>query len=554
MSLDLSHGFPAESQVDTRVVQQIFAGNFLSRVGVFKATQGDGSQLTVWFDQPELTLVRNPDPAAASVEVRLLMTARASNRIDEGRVAVTARGRIVDRKVAVDGKSRACPAVDFNQSSPGDFVVGAVTSAYDAIVLPFVIELLRKLSPLALGPLASGIGTRTYCTYFDVEGHTDGLLVMFVSPFVAGPTPPTVTGHVSADTDAVLIVPDDLVNPAIAAGMTTAGLGSLPAQLNPDVRVNRLSVSLQNGHILMDGAGTNTTEVLGIDIDTDFSFKVFAQPLVQGGVITMHVLSTQQDLDGGLADFADFISAGALTRLMEEMVPKALEGMSLGTFAGLEFFSRTAPADDSAPASVSMIIRVLSNGLILQYDVEPSVPAAVRPAYFRGHLQSREFHVAGCKFGDLIKAKNARLFPTFEAALQKGYDGCATCQPDFNVASFGDLAVTVVHPSGVEADLPITLTADYEGTLMRFDVTLAPDRETTESKRPFDDGGVPTHSLSLSHIVPAKWMLTVECGDWFVSQPVGVQKRFVDASGVLQGPRTELRGTVGQPGLEAISA
>jgi hypothetical protein len=112
----------------------------------------------------------------------------------------------------------------------------------------------------------------------------------------------------------------------------------------------------------------------------------------------------------------------------------------------------------------------------------------------------------------------------------------------------------VVHPEGVEPGLPVTLTADYEDTLVRFNVTLAPDREQGLSKRPFDDEGVPTHSITLAHIVPAKWMLTVECGDWFVSQPVGVQKRFIDHGGVLQGPRTELRGTVGQPGLEVVSA
>lgn len=363
------------------------------------------------------------------------MTARLSNRIDEALVGVTARGRIVDRKLTVDGKSRACPAVDFNQSSPSDFTVGQSIPEYDAAVLPVVTALLRKLSPFSLAPLAAGAGTRLYRTYFNAEGHTDGLLVTFVS-LLGGATPPTVTGRVSVDTDAALIVPDDLLNPAIAAGMASAGLGSLPAQLNPDVRVSGLSVTLQNGHILMDGAGTNTTEVLGIDIDTDFSFKVFAQPLVQGGVVTMHVLSTQQDLDGAFADFADFISAGALTRLMEEMVPKALEGMSLGSFAGLDFFSPTAPANDSAPASVNTIIRVFVNGLILQYDVaSPVSPARVRPPYFRGHVVSREFHRAGCDFGDLIKASNRRLFPTFQNAIQKGYDGCATCQPDFNVAS-----------------------------------------------------------------------------------------------------------------------
>lgn len=158
--------------------------------------------------------------------------------------------------------------------------------------------------------------------------------------------------------------------------------------------------------------------------------------------------------------------------------------------------------------------------LTLVNDPDPAANIRRGAPYFRGHVVSREFHKAGCDFADLIKASNRRLFPTFQNAIQKGYDGCATCQPDFNVASFGDLNVRVVHPAGVEPDMPLTLTADYVDNAVRFNVPLAPDREENDSATPFDDGGVPTHSVSLSHIVPGGW--------------------------------TELRGTVGRPGLEVV--
>jgi len=316
------------------------------------------------------------------------------------------------------------------------------------------------------------------------------------------------------------------------------------------VRVNSLDVSLQNGHIRIEGTGTKTTDVLGIDIDTDFTFKVFVQPLVEDdGTIGIHVLATQQDLDDAFGDFADFITAGALTRLMEELVPAAFSGLSLGSVSGLDFLSDTAPSGDSAPAAPSSILHVFANGLGVPYNVVVSVPDEVEPPFIRGHRGSREFHIKGCEFGDLIAAANLVLFPTHQAALQAGYDGCATCQPEFSVAVFGDVNVLIAHPADVEPGQPVTVRAVYASNIVRFGVLLAPEPEEIVDATPFDDDGMPTNSATFRNIVPAPWVLTATSGAWSASETVDVHRRFKDATGTTQGSVTTVRGTVGQVGL-----
>jgi hypothetical protein len=555
MSTELTHGFLAEVQIDARVPQQIFAANFLRRVGLLRLTISQGRDLSIWFDRPELTLIKDPNPAAARVEIVLRMIARLSDRFDEARIFVTARGRITDRTLLHDTETRTCPSLNFADSADSDFILTFSTNPeYDAVVLPAVRSMLRQRSPFALGPLASAAGTRHYRTYFDIANRPEGLLAMFIAALGEPPTPATIPPRVFPPTDVVLLVPDDLVDPALQQGLATAGLDSMPAQLNPDVKVRSLQVTLQNGHVLIAGSGTKTSDVLGIPINTDFTFKAFVQLLVEAdGSIGIHVISTQQDLDDTFGEFADFITAGALTRLMEEMVPAAIAGLSLGSFQGLDFFSSSVPqADESAPAHVGSVLNVFVNGLGITYDVDLSTPPQLEPPYFRGHQQSREFHVKGCEFGDRIAVRNLRLFPTRESAIQAGYDGCATCQPDFSIASFGDLVAIVVHPPDTEPDVPVSLRVTYAGDLVRFGVTLAPEPEEDVSEQPFDADGVPTHHVAFAHIVPTRWTVSMSCGTWSVETTVQVANRFIAADGQLQGNRTELRATVGQPGVELI--
>lgn len=550
MSLDLSGGFMAAAQLEGRIPDFIVSANFLAANTVLDVGQPDGSTLTLWFDEPGLAL---PREAPDSADLHVGMTARLTSRIDEGFVDVVARGRITDHTVTSGGRTFASPALDFRQPAPGDISLMSPTgSPFEGPALAAVTGILRTQSPWVLGPAAIGSGARIYRSYVADDGFQNHLVTFL--PAAGQAPPPAVERFVSVTQDAAVVIPDDIVNLAISGAMTQAGLSSFPVQINPNVRATRLSVSLQHNHILVDAAGVVTAGFLGIDIDTDVTFKVFIQPLIQNGRVVVNVLGTQQSFDGAVADVADFLTAGAITRLMEEMLPKALDGLALGSLQGLDFFATTSAARDAAPASVEMIPTVRANGLVIPYKVsiqEHHDP--VKPPYLRGHKQSHEFHVTPCQFGDLIKQKNLRRFPSAPFALQQGYDGCSTCQPDFSIASFADVEVEVAHPDGVEDGAPVVLSLDFDDTVVRFGVTVAPEPETIEAPfSPPDANGVPTHHLFLSHLVPANWNLTVSAGAWSVTEPVILAKRFIDAQGSLQGPVTHARATVGQPGIEFI--
>lgn len=552
MSLDLTHGFLAEMHIEWRVANNIFAGNFLTRHGKRTTSIAPGSDLTLWFDTPRLRLVETAGPA--QVEVDLFMTARLSDRFDEGRVGLTARGPVVDLPVTVGGESRVCPTVDFSgTTAEGLTLIMSTNAEYDASVRTVVANLLRG-EKYAVGPLMSPAGKRFYRSYFEVPGHENvGLLAVFVAPFGEPPTPPGVDTRLSPLQEVILLVPDDLVRPAIDRGLAQAGLATMPADLNENVRVNTFDVSLQNGHIRIAATGRAQTEVIGLEVGADLSFTGFFQLLIEpDDTIKVHVISIQHDIDSPLLDVADFFSAGAITRLLEELVPGVVTNLVSGLapdVGGLDVLSRTAPNGVSAPATPGPLLSIFANGLGITWKVTEEIPAQLEPPFIRGHQQSREFHVQPCPFGDLISSANLKRFPSHQAALRAGYDGCATCQPDFSVASFGDLSVRVAHPADVEPGLPVTIRADYAGNVERFGVTLAPDPEQFEDASPFDDEGVPTNSATFANLVPAPWMVTLSCGSWTTSATIDVARRFRDATGTVQGPVTRVRATVGQDGL-----
>lgn len=553
MSLDLSHGFLGEVQYDAGMVQDVFAANFLRRAGLVQMQLPD-RDLAMWFDKPVVELLKGGDPAVPRVQVTLRLIARLSDRSDEARVFLTARGTIVDRKVQVDTTTRACPSVDFGNSPPTDFAQTLTTnSAYDPFVLPAVRQVLQR-DPFALGPLATASGKRSYRTYFDVPNRPEGLLVAFIAALVE-PTHPAAVPDRLTGAEVILLVPDDLVNPAITSGLSQAGLGTLPAPLNADVTVNSLQVTLQQGHIAIVGAATNTTEILGIPVDTDFTFKAFVQPLVNpDGSVGIHVITTQQDLVGAGSDLADLLTAGALTRLMEELLPEAISGISLGALSGLDFFSADIPApDESAPARPDSLPVVFANGMGIRFDVNANVPPEILPPYIRGHQVSRQFHITGCQFGDLIGAANLRQFPSTDAAVTMGYDGCSVCQPDFHVPEFGSISIDVAHPPGVEQGQLVTVRATYAGDLVRFGIPLAPEPEETVSAGIADVGSGPTHFLAVDHVVPTDWKVTATCGSWSAETTVRVTTRVREPDGSVTGDRTELRATVGQPGLTQVT-
>jgi hypothetical protein len=123
---------------------------------------------------------------------------------------------------------------------------------------------------------------------------------------------------------------------------------------------------------------------------------------------------------------------------------KGLFGSIFGTtFRSASFFAKEVPSDEAFVGAQNLgNIRTFASGLGVPVETPVPVLKPAKPPSMRGHKESREFHVSsGCEFGGLISPSNLRKFTRHEQALRDGYDGGATCQPKFSIASFGDLGV-----------------------------------------------------------------------------------------------------------------
>lgn len=133
-----------------------------------------------------------------------------------------------------------------------------------------------------------------------------------------------------------------------------------------------------------------------------------------------------------------------------------------------------------------------------------------------------------------------------------GADGCAVCEPGFNVPEFGDLSVDVDHPAAVRPGVPVTVRATYADDLVRFGVTLAPEAQESVSPAPVTGNGVPTHHFSFSRLVPAEWTVSATAGDWSAETTVLLGTRTIAPDGAVDGKATQLKATVGEPDLVEV--
>jgi hypothetical protein len=494
-------------------------------------------------------------------EVELWMTARLDDHWDETRALVKAPCQLTGEKVIIGLEHFTGPAVDFRRSVPSEFTFTCTNLNYEAALRPIVIEFLQAHSPFTVGPLMRD-GNVVFRTYQVGSGdNVQDIMAFFVggSPGVV-PTPPAVTARLSPATQVVLLIDGGIVNLAFATALSRAlqsvGIASLPAKLPqfPDVLLRSLTMELANGHLVLKGEATHTVEVLGQPVHSDFRLAAYVQLLLNNDRVRSHVIRTQHDLESTLFDIADFLSAGTFTRLLEWLVPeavgRALSGLDVD-LEGLSFFCTNASAGGPyADARGEGIIGVDPGGFIV--PVEVSVPSLnpVRPPYIRGHEGTREFHVRGCEWGDLISA-SLKEFPTWQAAVRAGYDGCAHCQAQFSISGYGDLEIRVPHPPGAESG-PVTFRATYAGQTVRFGIPLEPEPEEQVGGG-FESDGAWVHAASFSHIVPGQWDVTIQRGSWSVSGRVKVERLWRDTDGHTHGNPTEVTAAIGQPGLHVAT-
>jgi hypothetical protein len=549
MARELTDGFAIAAQLTESVASDIFASALLSTMPKFQRQVDGGVQLEAWFGRPSLSLVANANPAVNTVQVRLPLTARASNRFDETAAEVVARPVITQEEVEVNGRRTIHPSIDFRGLGANAYQVTADIPEFVPLIRTAIVNQLRERPPLSLAPLVTGVAERVHIrTYTEDAGTANGdLVVLFADDRPGGstPTPPRVVERTNSTT---VLVPRELIDEKIREGLVEQGLGNLPAPVpNSDrVRLNSFAVELRDGHVFVSGTGTKTTEIV-VDVETDFTFKAWLQLLVQDEQVTVNVLRTEQDADL-LADVLDFFSAGFVTRLMERVVPKAIQSVSLAAFGGLTVFASEVPAGRAfARARASGIVTCFTTGLGVPVQVIAPVPSPAEPTYpFRGNRESREFHVAGCPFGDIMKVWKRVKFPTWQAAVAAGYDGCDTCQTQFNVAAFGVLDFEVDQPQDADVN-SLSIVATYTGGGQRFGVPLAPRPERVHES---SAGESAVHKSRLSKIVPGAWHLRLEAGTWSTEGDVEVTRMFVNEDGGVEGNPTKVRAVVGQAGIQ----
>ncbi|HEX4816606.1 MAG TPA: hypothetical protein VFV66_28020, partial [Nonomuraea sp.] len=284
--------------------------------------------------------------------------------------------------------------------------------------------------------------------------------------------------------------------------------------------------------------------------DTDVTFKAWIRLSVDGGNVHVEVARTQQAGDT-LSDVLDLFSGGYITRLLENAIPKAVGSVGGGAFAQVAMFADNLPSDKyAASATASGSIRIYANGLGIPVEITArQAPERLKPAYLHGHVVSREFHVTGCQYGDVIRGSNLRRFVSWQQAIASGFNGCATCQPQYNVAVEGRVRIELTGPPPSADHRPLKLTASYAGSAKRFGVPLGPLSVEFRFTGVQSSSGDVVYAASADGLVPGPWSFSVEWRDWSKAQTVEVARSWNDSAGQRQGHSTFIAGTLGDANL-----
>lgn len=115
---------------------------------------------------------------------------------------------------------------------------------------------------------------------------------------------------------------------------------------------------------------------------------------ITSGTGTVDVIRTKHDASF-FVGLADLFSAGAITRTLEEVLPRAVGGVGAGAFGNLGVFATDAVPEPHlfATMDVSGNIDIWPGGLGIPTDLVARSAASSfpPPVYLLGHTDSREF-------------------------------------------------------------------------------------------------------------------------------------------------------------------
>ncbi|TYB96889.1 hypothetical protein FXF53_21005 [Micromonospora sp. WP24] len=546
MPTELTDGFSLAAQVSAALLRKVFAGSFSQVLPGLTATVAGGRQLTIWFEGSEsgLTLLPKPLPFVNPIQVDLPFIARLSGEYDEFHGTIRIRTAVTQVRVESGGETFIAPVIDFRPNAIDSFEVPGDEAAEDLVWRPAIASVVKpalaNISPFTAGPLFPGRDAQFFLNIHPDASYGPGTGVLAVYIWADGGGPPPIpstinTRNLSADR-AVALVPRDRVEQAIEAGLQANGLRDLPRDIG-GVTITALSVNWRDfgiggGHFYITGTADHT---LG-----DVDFEAWVQLYVEHGAVRVNVLRTKHDASFFI-DLADVFSGGAITRMLEEVLPRAVGGIGLGAFGDIAIFATDAVPEPQAFAIMDIDgpVDVWPSGLgipahLVARSVTSSFPL---PEYLWGHAENREFHERTCSYGRFIK-RPVRL-PTWMRAVELGYNGCWHCQREYNVVAIGQLFVDVV---GSASSMP-KVTARLVSDVQRFGVTVRPRVEELSGQLGWN---VSTGSRLYQSVplVPGVWEVAAAEGDWSIITTVQVGRAW-RSEGEIHGTATMVHAEVG---------
>lgn len=544
MPRELTDGFDLAAQIPEEMLRKVFRASFLRLLQGLNQTVAGGQQLTLWFESASLSLLPKPLPFVNPIEVSLPFLARLSDQYDEVRGTISIRTQVTQVQVGSGADSFIAPIIDFQPNAIESFVVGGLSPEAHAIWAPPITSAVKptldRISPFTAGPLFPQRNAQYFLNTDPEVPYGTGAGALGVYIWTGGGTAPRPPANItprrlSAD-EAVALVPRDRIEQAIEAGLQANGLRNLPKDVG-EVTITAFNYQWRDfgvgdGHFYFTG---KVDHWLG-----DVSFEAWIKLWVQQGTVKVRVVRT--DHDGSfLVDVADLFSAGAITRTLEEILPRAVGSVGGAAFGNLGVFaSDTVPEPQAfARMEVSGNIGIWPSGLsipadLVSADVSWSFPP---PTYLLGHPVTREFHAQFCEYGRLIK--NPARFPTWMRAIQIGYNGCWFCQSSRNVVAIGQLFVEV---AGEATPMP-KVTARLTSEVKRFDVVVTPPEETLQGKFGWDEEDQ-ARTYRSKPLVPGTWEVTVTHEDWSITTTAEVGKAWM-SNGVTHGTATLVHVAVG---------
>lgn len=531
MPSQLTAGFDVTGQISQQTVERVFRAYYGSG-GIsnyvrqpYQSPQGP-SEMEIFIGPPKLQFIEQAN-LSNPVSIKFPFLLRLSHENDEygGNATVVASTSM--ESVIVGVEEAVVITVDF--SGLGDhlfeFELGgwslsisapqAFPPEFETEIKPVIIATLKAVSSeLQISPaLIYGNGYFTARTY--VLPQEESFLGVFINNTDVERTAPQ--NYQRFPYNDGIAVPADAVYASIHQNLQNMGLdpASLPSPMpnDSDYNVNSLSITLQNGHLAVSG---------DVD-DVEFSARLRLKTTVNG--IETVVLGVDFDLPWYL-DILDAFG-GAITRAMEEELPKALSGLSQAV-TGIDLLADGLP-NPSVPGNPVTIrvevlggVTILETGLILQIKVNPEFDPASKtePIYLKGNKYTREFHRKQCPYGKKLKWQNANYLLNEASAIRQGYNGCWTCAREYSHP--GGRITFVFQSIGHAPGELIERTIEVVGRLVEpmvidgIEVTDPPFQFEESTSYNADEAGVWRIKTGLSSypVQPGLWRFTAIIGNW----------------------------------------